>query len=119
MPKRKGPLMPIRREFMLFYGPKWRAYRRELILRRGSVCSVCGREVSRYLNLVHLTHDPLTSAVALMCAADHNRHDAAHRLAIWRRIRARRNGQLWLLPEIEQAPAWNLPRLKALQERLF
>lgn len=116
--------MALRPEFRLFYGPKWRAYRRELIRQRGSICSVCGREVARYLNLVHLTHDPLTSAVALMCAADHNRHDAAHRLAIWRRIRAKRYGQMWLLPEIEQAPAWTAPRMsgsdaKLLQERLF
>lgn len=103
--------MAIRPEFRLFYGPKWRAYRRDLILRRGPICSVCGREITRYLNLVHLTHDPLTSSVALMCAADHNRHDAAHRLAIWRRKRAKRYGQLWLLPEIELAPAWTIARL--------
>ncbi len=28
----------------------------------------------------------------------------AFRLAVWRRSRARRTGQMWLLPEIEYAP---------------
>jgi hypothetical protein len=47
-----------------------------------------------------------------MCNADHNRHDAAHRLAIMRRNRAKRWGQLWLWPEIEYAPypLWVVPK---------
>jgi hypothetical protein len=103
--------MAIRPEFRKFYGKEWRAYRAALIASHGPRCTVCGREVLTYLNLAHLTHDPRSSAVSLMCAADHNRHDAGHRLAVWRRNRARASGQLWLLPEIEFAPdaAWMIP----------
>jgi hypothetical protein len=104
--------MPIRPELRPFYGPEWRRYRAALIETHGAICSVCGREVGRYINLAHLTHDPKSSAVALMCPGDHNRHDAGHRLAVWRRNRAQRTGQLWLLPEIEHAasPVWLIPQ---------
>ena len=115
--------MPIRRELRKYYGPGWRAYRRALIEQHGSRCSLCFREVPKYLNLAHLTHDPRNSDVALLCFACHNRHDAAHRLAIWRRNKARRAGQLWLWPEVEWAPfpLWAVPRklLAAAQERMF
>lgn len=104
--------MPIRKELLIFYGREWRAYRRALIARRGSTCTACQRAVERYLNLAHETHDPATSSVALMCPACHARHDAKHRLAVWRRNRAKRDGQAWLLPELEYAPfpAWQIPR---------
>src|SRR5579872_1595999 len=104
--------MPIRPELRKYYGAPWRAYRVTLIEQHGAHCSVCLREIPKYLNLCHLSHDPRSSAVALMCPADHNRHDAAHRLAIQRRNRARLAGQLWLLPEIEWAPypTWAIPR---------
>lgn len=115
--------MPIRRELRKYYRREWREYRARLIEERGSHCSVCFREVPKYLNLAHLTHDPRNSEVALMCPADHNRHDAAHRLAIWRRNRAKRAGQLWLWPEVEWAPfpLWAVPRrlTAPAQERMF
>jgi len=76
------------------------------------VCRDCREKVERYINLAHTEHDPKSSNVALLCPACHNRHDAAHRLAVWRRNRAKRSGQLWLLPEFEWAPfpAWAIPR---------
>ncbi len=110
--------MPIRPELRKFYGPEWRAYRAELIAIHGSVCSACGREVLVYLNLCHTSHDPRSSEVALMCAACHNRHDAGHRLAIWRRNRAKRFGQLWLWPEVQWEPfaTWMIPRRARVDE---
>jgi hypothetical protein len=115
--------MAIRPEFRPFYGPEWRKYRAALIEKHGAVCTVCGVRVARGINLAHLVHDPRSPLVALMCAADHNRHDAAHRYAIWRRNRARESGQAWLLPEIEHAPyaGWMIPQgaLASAQERLF
>jgi len=115
--------MPIRPEFRKFYGVEWRAFRAELIAVHGPVCSACRVMVEEYVNLAHVTHDPRGSSVALMCAACHNRHDAKHRLAVWRRNRARRHGQLWLMPEIEYAatPAWMIPRdaFPSAQEELF
>lgn len=103
--------MPIAKAFQRFYGVEWRAYRAELIASHGSVCSVCRRQVPAYLNLAHLDHDQRNSRVALLCIGCHNRHDAAHRLAIWRRNRAKRHGQLWLSAEIEWAPypSWFVP----------
>jgi hypothetical protein len=116
--------MPIRRELRKYYGPAWRAYRADLIRVRGNRCSKCGRTVTKYLNLCHTSHDPRTSSVALMCPGDHNRHDSGHRLAVGRRNRAKRYGQLWLWPEVENAPfaAWMLPkaaRVLEKQEGLF
>jgi hypothetical protein len=104
--------MPIRPDLRRFYGAAWRAYRLALIRARGNRCSVCDLEVTRYLNVCHLSHDPRNSSVALMCPADHNRHDAGHRYAVQRRNRARRTGQLWLWPEVQWAPfaAWMQPR---------
>jgi len=88
--------MAIRREFKRFYGAEWRAYRRALIEAHGARCSVCGREVLKYLNLAHRLHDPRSSAVALMCPADHARHDARHAYSVRRRNLAKQHGQLWL-----------------------
>lgn len=103
--------MPIAKELRRFYGSEWRRYRAELIAAHGSICSACRAEVAKYLNLAHLDHDQRTSRVALLCMPCHNRHDAAHRLAIWRRRRAKRYGQLWLSPELEWAPypPWSIP----------
>ena len=116
--------MPIRPEWRKrWYGAAWRDYRRALIAQHGARCSACGRDVAPYFNLAHLTPDPRNSDVALMCICCHNRHDAAHRLAIWRRTRAKRYGQLWLWPEVEFAPypLWAVPRRvsAAAQERMF
>jgi hypothetical protein len=116
--------MPIRPEWRKrFYGPAWREFRREMIRIRGNRCVACGRSVTTFLNLCHTSHDPRTSPVALMCPACHGRHDAPHSFAVRRRTRAKKVGQLWLLPEIEFAavPAWLIPRrvIAELQEKLF
>jgi Recombination endonuclease VII len=103
--------MPISKDLKRFYGAEWRAYRAALIAVHGSRCSRCHRLVRKYLNLAHIDHDQRGGRVALLCMACHNRHDARYRLATWRRNRSRREGQLWLLPELEYAPfpAWRVP----------
>jgi hypothetical protein len=104
--------VPIRPELRKFYGPEWRAYRAQMIEVHGAICSACLIEKLAYLNLAHTQHDPRSSPVALMCASCHNRHDARHRYAIWRRNRAQRFGQLWLWPEVQWAPfaLWMVPK---------
>jgi hypothetical protein len=76
------------------------------------------------IQAAHVTHDPRNNAlVSLWCASCHATHDAPHRLAMWRRSRAKRVGQMWLLPEIEYAPyaSWMIPLrvLKTAQGGLF
>lgn len=102
----------IRPAYRKFYASAWRKFRARLLEVRGAICRDCGREVTKYLNLSHDTHDPATSGVTFRCAKDHARHDARHRLAVQRRNRAARFGQLWLSPELEHAatPAWLIPR---------
>ena len=85
--------MPIRPEYRGYYGRQWRAYRAVLLALRGAQCTACGRTVPKYLNLAHRTHDPLTSSVAFLCVSCHTRADAPHRLAVWRRNRARRTAR--------------------------
>ena len=92
--------MPIRPEFRPFYGAEWRLYRKRLIELRGTFCKHCRRDVPKWLNLAHETHDPRTSSTILLCPACHQRHDTAHRIFVTRRNHAREFGQLWLLPEI-------------------
>ena len=117
--------MPIRPEWRKrFYGPAWRRARLVLIAIAQNHCSRCGRQLpSSRLSAAHITHDPRHSEVRILCFCCHNRHDAAHRLAIWRRNRAKRAGQLWLWPEVEWAPfpLWAVPRrlIAAVQERMF
>jgi hypothetical protein len=95
--------LPIRRELRGFYGAEWRTYRSRLIELRGATCKHCGRDVPKWLNLAHETHNPRTSSTILLCATCHQRHDVRHRIAVTRRNHAREFGQLWLLPEIEWA----------------
>jgi hypothetical protein len=114
--------MPIRPEFRKFYGAAWRAFRLEFIRLRGSKCSVCNRVIHKYLNLAHVAHDPRSSELRLLCNGCHNRHDAGHRLAIARRRRSKRWGQLWLWRDVEVAPfpGWLRPRrARADQDTLF
>jgi hypothetical protein len=116
--------MPLRAEIRKLYGPAHRAYRAQLIAIYGPRCMACGAAVTRYLQLAHTTHDPKDAAhVALWCASCHARSDATRNAAVRRRTRARREGQLWLLPEIEWAPfpSWEWPRrvIRAAQEVLF
>jgi hypothetical protein len=119
--------MPIRPELRKFYGPEWRRYRRVLIELAGGRCAKCRAVQGTFagsLNGAHTTHDPRDMAlVAIFCPSCHARHDAAHRYAMWRRNRARRAGQLWLLPGIEYAPyaSWMIPTrvIAAAQAGLF
>lgn len=116
--------MSIRRELRKYYGPEHRAYRQKLISIYGMKCQKCGRDCRKYLNLAHISHDPRQPhRVALWCPNCHARNDAPHRVAMMRRSRARREGQLWLLPEIEYAPlpAWQVPQraIDQLQGELF
>ena len=85
--------MPIRHELKRYYGAGWRAYRAKLIKIHGNRGAKCGREVLKYLNAAHITHDPRQSAlVTLLCPACHNRHDARQRYA----MTAGREIWLWL-----------------------
>jgi hypothetical protein len=115
----------IRREYKQFYGHAWRRFRRSLIeAAGGEICSLCGIELAQGINGAHRDHNPRNAAsVALMCPACHARHDAGHALAVRRRNRARRYGQLWLWAEVEHAatPPWGIPRsaLADAQGELF
>lgn len=103
--------MPLRKERRRYYGPKWRAYRLELIAERGGQCEQC-HTAHPMINGAHEDHDPRNPAsVKLWCPSCHARHDAGHRIAIMRRNTAKLHGQAWLLPEIEYAPlaAWEIP----------
>jgi hypothetical protein len=106
--------MPIRAEYRAagLYGRDWRAYRARLLELRGARCAVCGRDVPKYLNLAHTTHDPLTSSVKFLCAGCHTRADSRHRVAVIRRRRAVAAGQLWLWDE-------GAARARAVQGKLF
>lgn len=122
--------MPIRPELRKYYGPAWREYRLQLIALNGldadgaTFCQRCAARIyGRDVQAAHVTHDPRNNAlVSIWCASCHAAHDAPHRLAMMRRSRARRSGQMWLLPEIEWAPfpSWEVPRrvLDAAQERM-
>lgn len=116
--------MSLRPELRPFYGAQHRAYRAKLIELLGARCMNCGRVCERYLNLAHTQHDPKSpELVALWCPSCHARHDAPHRCAVTRRTRAKRVGQLWLLPEIEYAPfaTWMIPArvIRGAQGKLF
>ncbi len=97
--------MPIRPELRKYYNADWRRFRAQLVAQAKDRCSVCGIELAMGLNGAHVNHDPRDRlSVRIMCPACHAHHDAGHCLAIRRRNRARKVGQLWLLPEIEWAP---------------
>jgi len=102
----------IRPEYRKFYGPAWKRYRLALIFAHGICCQHCGQKTERYLAAAHLTHDPRSSSVALLCAACHARHDSAHAYAVRRRNRAKRCGQAWLWADVEwdPFPVWQRPR---------
>jgi hypothetical protein len=104
--------MPIRPELRSYYGAEWRKYRQFLIDLAGDKCTICGIELAEGLHGCHVSHDPRDAAsVQIMCPSCHAHHDAPHRLAMWRRSRAARQGQMWLDPAIEWAPypIWQIP----------
>jgi hypothetical protein len=111
----------IRPEYRAFYGPAWQKYRERLLEVRGAWCRDCGRAIAKYANLSHETHDPLNSSIRIRCVACHTRADAPHALAVRRRNRAKRTGQLWLSAALEHAatPAWAIPRAALAQGELF
>ncbi len=115
--------MPIRPEFRKYYGAEWRRYRLVLLELAGNKCANC-RSEHKYLSGAHMHHDPRHGQlITVLCPACHARHDTPQRIAMTRRTRARRVGQLWLTPELEYAPyaSWMIPRrvLVASQLALF
>jgi hypothetical protein len=117
--------MPIRPELRRYYGADWRRYRLVLLQIAQNRCAHCRVELqSSQLAAAHITHDPRNrDLIKILCISCHSRFDAKHSAAVARRTRAKRTGQLWLLPELEYAPfpAWAIPRrvLDAAQERMF
>ncbi len=112
--------MPIRPELRRYYGAEWRAYRETLLAIARYRCATCGTSHAR-LNAAHVHHDPRNGQlITILCPACHARHDTPQRVAMTRRTRARRSGQLWLWPEIEWAPyaSWMIPR-RVVDERQF
>lgn len=83
-------------------------------LRHGSQVPECGACPSR---------PPQWPVITILCPACHARHDTQQRVAMTRRTRAQRVGQLWLTPELEHAPyaSWMIPRrvITASQFGLF
>jgi hypothetical protein len=105
--------MPIRREYRKFYTKDWKLYRVVLIERARNRCQHCGAVLPAHeLAGAHLTHDPKSSEIAVLCFPCHGRHDWRHSRAMARRTLAKRFGQGWLTPELEWAPfpLWMAPR---------
>ncbi|MGA2132599.1 MAG: hypothetical protein ABSH50_09925 [Bryobacteraceae bacterium] len=96
--------MPIRAEYRKYYDARWRKLRQAMLEAAGHVCQMCHRP-HRLLNVAHLSSDPADrTALTVLCPSCHSRHNAAQRLAMSRRTRARKRGQLWLTSELEVAP---------------
>ena len=112
--------MPIRPENRKYYDARWRKFRLEVLKAAGNVCERCGN-AHRLLNVAHLSHDPEDQhALAVLCPSCHAKNDTAQRIAMTRRTRAQKRGQLWLSEELRLSPfpvrTWPL-RLRQL--RLF
>lgn len=70
----------------------------------GNVCQMCHKP-HRLLNVAHLSHDPADrTTLTVLCPSCHARHDTPQRIAMTRRSRAKKRGQLWLSDELEVAP---------------
>ncbi len=96
--------MPIRAEYRKYYDARWRKLRLSMLEAAGNVCQMCQRP-HRLLHLVNLTHDPADRRrLTVLCPSCHAKSGAAQRLAMTRRTRARKRGQLWLTGELEVAP---------------
>ncbi len=113
-------IVPIRPELRKYYGVKWRRYRETLLALAGHRCAQCGTQHT-HLNAAHVHHDPRNGQlITILCPACHSRHDTPQRVAMTRRTRAKRVGQLWRSTEIEYAPyaSWMIPR-RVLEEKQF
>jgi 5-methylcytosine-specific restriction endonuclease McrA len=96
--------MPIRPEERKYYGARWRKLRLAALAAAGHVCQRCGRP-HRLLNLAHLSHDAADPhSLMVLCPSCHAKNDTPQRVAMTRRTRARRRGQLWLTEELRLAP---------------
>ena len=96
--------MPIRPDLRQYYRAPWRQLRLSLLAAAGHACQRCGRP-HRLLNVAHLSHDPADrDFLAVLCPSCHARNDTSQRIAMTRRSRAHRHGQLWLSEEIRLAP---------------
>ena len=96
--------MPIRPEYRKYYGARWRKIRAMMLEAAGNVCQMCHRP-HRLLNVAHLSPDPADrGSLTVLCPSCHSRRNAAQRLAMTRRTRARKRGQMWLSGELEVAP---------------
>jgi hypothetical protein len=96
--------MPIRAEYRKYYDARWRKLRLTMLEAAGHVWQMCHRP-HRLLNVAHLSPDPADrTALTVLCPSCHSKHNAAQRLAMTRRTRARKRGQMWLSSELEVAP---------------
>jgi hypothetical protein len=96
--------MPIQPQYRKYYDARWRRFRLEMLKVAGNVCERC-RKPHRLLNVAHLSHDPADrTSIAVLCPSCHARNDTPQRIAMTRRSRARKKGQLWLSEEIRLAP---------------
>ncbi len=96
--------MPIRPDWRKYYDARWRKFRLAMIEAAGGVCERCGKS-HRMLNVAHLSHDPADRrTIAVLCPSCHSKNDTAQRIAMTRRSRAQKAGQLWLSEDIRLAP---------------
>jgi hypothetical protein len=96
--------MPIRADNRKYYDARWRKFRLGMLEAAGNVCERCGKG-HKLLNVAHLSHDPADRTfLAVLCPSCHSKNDTAQRIAMTRRTRARKRGQLWLTEELGLAP---------------
>ena len=96
--------MPIRSDNKKFYDARWRKFRLTVLAAAGNVCERCHKP-HRLLNVAHLSHDPADRrSLAVLCPSCHSKNDTPQRIAMTRRTRAQKRGQLWLADEIRLAP---------------
>jgi len=96
--------MPIRGDNRKYYDSRWRRFRLAVLEAAGNVCQRCGKP-HRLLNVAHLSHDPADrKSLAVLCPSCHARNDTPQRIAMTRRTRAQKRGQLWLTEEIRLSP---------------
>ncbi len=96
--------MPIRPEERKFYDARWRKLRLAALAAAGNMCQRCG-QAHRLLNLAHLSHDAADQrSLLVLCPSCHSKNDTPQRIAMTRRTRAKKRGQLWLSEDIHFAP---------------